>query len=688
MDCALQFEQAVAALPGVAKANLSPITGKLTVEGTADQEAIALLGREHNYTVTPGNDATSSAVQGPGNERFITPLVAGVSLAAAYLIEQGGGAMTVFLPLYLIAITVGGWSNFKKAFWSLRKLRFTMSVLMSAAVIGALAIGQYEEGAVVSFLYCLSDMLENWSMEAARRSIRQLMDIAPRTAVIRRSGGEITVPVEAIAIGDIMIIRPGEKIAMDGTVIKGQSAVNQAAITGESIPAEKGRDSEVYAGTLNTYGTLEIEITRTADDTAIAKIIHLVEEAQAKQAPSQAFVERFAALYTPVIMALAAVITVLPPLFLGEVWSEWLYRGLALLVVACPCALVVSTPVAIVSAITCAARNGVLIKGGIYLEAAGSLRAIAFDKTGTLTQGVPVVTDIISLSHLQPDEVLAIAADLEQRSSHPIAKAITTEAWRKGYEPQPPADSAELSGQGVRGTVGSAMTYVGNPRLFASFNDLPHSAANIVADLERQGKTVMIAGTARALYGVIAAADEVRSTSGATLAALKRVGIERTVMLTGDNPTISRAIAAATGIDEYQASLLPQDKVKVVEELISRYDKVAMVGDGINDAPALALATVGIAMGGAGSDTALETADIVLMADDLTKLPFTITLSRQALTIIRQNITFSLAVKAIAVFAVFPGWLTLWLAILADMGATLIVTLNSLRLLRVGGEEV
>ena len=687
MDCALQFEQAVAALPGVARANLSPITGKLTVEGMADLAAITVLGREHNYTVAPYRDGTLPAAPGPGHKRFITPLVAGASLAAAYLIEQGGGAMTVFLPLYLMAITVGGWGNFKKAFWSLRQLRFTMSVLMSAAVLGALAIGQYEEGAVVSFLYSLSDMLENWSMETARRSIRQLMDIAPRTAVIRRSGGEITAPVEAIAIGDIMIIRPGEKIAMDGIVIKGVSAVNQAAITGESIPAEKSPASEVFAGTLNTYGTLEIEITKRADDTAIAKIIHLVEEAQAKQAPSQAFVERFAALYTPVIMALAATIIILPPLFLGGVWSEWLYRGLALLVVACPCALVVSTPVAIVSAITCAARSGVLIKGGIYLEAAGSLRAIAFDKTGTLTQGTPVVTDIISLSHLKPHEVLAVAADLEQRSSHPIAKAITTEARRKGYEPQPPADSAELPGQGVQGTIGSAMTFVGNPRLFSSLSDLPHSAADMVADLERQGKTVMIAGTETALYGIIAVADEVRSTSGATLAALKTAGIERTVMLTGDNPAISQAIAAAVGIDEYQASLLPQDKVKAVEQLISRYDKVAMVGDGINDAPALALATVGIAMGGAGSDTALETADIVLMADDLAKLPFTMTLSRQALTIIRQNITFSLAVKAIAVLAVFPGWLTLWLAILADMGATLIVTLNSLRLLRLRGEE-
>ena len=686
MDCALQFEQAVAALPGVARANLNPITGRLTIEGTADLAAIAVLGREHNYTVTLCRNGALPAAQGSGHKRFITPLMAGASLASAYLLEQGGGAMTSFLPLYLIAITVGGWNNFKKAFWSLRQLRFTMSVLMSAAVIGALAIDQYEEGAVVSFLYCLSDMLENWSMEAARRSIRQLMDIAARTAVIRRSGGEITVPVEAIAIGDIMIIRPGEKVAMDGIVIKGESAVNQAAITGESIPAEKSPASEVYAGTLNTYGTLEIEITKTADDTAIAKIIHLVEEAQAKQAPSQAFVERFAALYTPIIMALAAIITLFPPLFLGGVWSEWLYRGLALLVVACPCALVVSTPVAIVSAITCAARNGVLIKGGIYLEAAGSLRAIAFDKTGTLTQGSPAVTDIISLSYLQPDEVLAIAADLEQRSSHPIAKAITAEARRKGYEPQAPADSAELPGQGVRGTVGSAMTYVGKPRLFASLSDSSHGAADIVADLERQGKTVMIAGTDAALYGIIAVADEVRTTSKAALAALKRAGIERIVMLTGDNPAISGAIAASVGIDEYQASLMPGDKVKAVEQLISRYDKVAMVGDGINDAPALALATVGIAMGGAGSDTALETADIVLMADDLGKLPFTITLSRQALEIIRQNITFSLIIKAIAVLAVFPGWLTLWLAILADMGATLIVTLNSLRLLRVGGE--
>ncbi|WP_333594364.1 heavy metal translocating P-type ATPase, partial [Anaerospora hongkongensis] len=418
-----------------------------------------------------------------------------------------------------------------------------------------------------------------------------------------------------------------------------------------------------------------------------AKIIHMVEEAQGKRAPSQAFVEKFAAVYTPIVLALAAGLVFIPPVFFGYEWAPWIYRGLALLVVACPCALVVSTPVAIVSAISTAAKNGVLIKGGIYLEEAGSLTAIAFDKTGTLTKGEPVVTDVVPLGTLAPEKLLTLSADLEARSEHPLAVAIVKAAKERGYAVNPVDDFTALPGRGAQGTLDGQMIYIGNPRLFTELNIALTPVAQEVERLQEQGKTAMIIGTKAAFLGLIAVADEVRATSAAAVAALKRAGIQHTIMLTGDNSATAKAMAAQVGVDDYRADLLPQDKVKAVEDLLAQYGKVAMIGDGINDAPALALSTVGIAMGGAGTDTALETADIALMGDDLAKLPFTIRLSRQSLTIIRQNIGFSLFIKAVAVLAVFPGWLTLWLAILADMGASILVTLNSLRLLNMQDKD-
>lgn len=614
-------------------------------------------------------------------------MAAAVALLSGYITERAGGSSAIFIPLYVVSMAVGGWGNFHKAFYSLPRLDFNMSVLMSMAVIGAMAIGQWEEGAVVAFLYSVSEMLEAWTMERARQSIRQLMDIAPKVARILRPTGEVDVPVEEIQAGDVMIIRPGEKIAMDGRIIKGESAINQAAITGESVPVEKGPGDEVFAGTLNTHGSLEVEVTKLVQDTTIAKIIHLVEEAQAKRAPSQAFVERFAAIYTPIVLVLAAGIALVPPLLLGYDWGPWIYRGLALLVVSCPCALVVSTPVAIVSAIGNAARNGVLIKGGIYLEEAGSLTAIAFDKTGTLTKGEPAVTDVIPLGPRSEQELLQIAAALEVRSEHPLALAIVRAAEARDLLWTPTEDFSAITGRGAQGTVNGQTVYIGSLRLFEELGISTNPVAGQVRRLQEEGKTAMVVGTMEEFLGIIAVADEVRETSKVALAALKRAGIRHTIMLTGDNEATARAMAARVGVDEYRAELMPQDKVKAVQTLQHQYGKVAMVGDGINDAPALATATVGIAMGGAGTDTALETADIALMADDLTKLPFTISLSRAALRIIRQNITFSLVIKVIAVLAVFPGWLTLWLAILGDMGASVLVTLNGIRLLRIKPKE-
>lgn len=683
LDCAQKFEKAVASLPGVIKASLNTVTGILTIEGNADLKAIRRLGKEENYTINFVEQTSKTPVK-PAvrvNWQLSRAVLSGICVLTGFILEKTGVSFGIFLPFYIVAIASGGWGNFKKAFYALPRLHFNMSVLMSTAVIGALAIRQYEEGATVAFLFAVSEMLESWTMEKAKRSIRQLMSISPKTALIRRNGIETEVPVEEIMINDIMIVVPGAKIAMDGTILKGETAVNQASITGESMPAEKGPGSEVFAGTLNTYGSLEVQVTKLVTDTAIAKIIHMVENAQSKRAPSQAFVDKFAAVYTPIVMVIAAAIILIPPLFFGFEWTQWIYRGLVLLVIACPCALVVSTPVAIVSAISTAAKNGVLIKGGIHLEEAGSLNAVAFDKTGTLTKGRPVVTDIVSLNSIPTDEILKMAANLESRSEHPLALAIINEAKKIGFQPAAPDDFCIIPGRGAKATIDASLFFIGNPRLFSEMEVSLTPITAKITDLQQQGKTVMLLGTKDILYGLIAMADEIRENSFVMIESLKQAGIRHTIMLTGDNEAASRTIAGKIKIDEYRAELLPEYKLNTIQELINKYGKVAMVGDGINDAPALALSTVGIAMGGAGTDTALETADIALMADDLSKIPFLIKLSRKALRIIRQNITFSLVIKAVAILAVFPGWMTLWLAILADMGASLLVTFNSLRLL-------
>lgn len=684
MDCAQKFEKAVNGLPGVIKATLNTMTGKLAVEGEADLAAIQELGNEEDYTITPelSQAAVPQQTASPDWE-MRRAVLSGLALVSAYLLETFSSLTVGSLSLYVAAMVLGGWDNFKKAARGLKRFNFNMSVLMSLAVIGAFAIGQYEEGASVAFLFAVSEMLEAWTVERARRSIRELMDIAPAVATVRRGNSEQVISAADILVGDIIIVRPGEKIAMDGLIIQGESAVNQAAITGESVPVEKGPGSEVFAGTLNTHGALEIEVTKLVKDTTIAKIIHMVEEAQSKRAPSQAFVEKFAAVYTPIVIVLAVGIMFLPPVLFQQEWIPWIYRGLALMVVACPCALVISTPVAIVSAISNAARNGVLIKGGVYLEQVAALNAIAFDKTGTLTQGKPGVTDLLPI-HLQTEDMLLkTAAKLECRSEHPLAKAIVQAAENRHLAVVPAQDFSSIAGRGAQGTIDGETVYIGNLRLFQEISAYAETIMQEVERLQNQGKTVMIVGTKEKIFGLIAVADKVRSESANAIKELKRAGITRTVMLTGDNFATAQAIAGQVGADEFRCELLPENKVEAIEDLLGQYGKVAMVGDGINDAPALAVATVGIAMGGAGTDAALETADIALMADDLAKLPFTIRLSRAALGVIRQNIGFSLAIKVLAVLAVFPGWLTLWLAILADMGATILVTLNSLRLLQV-----
>lgn len=669
-------------LPGVEKAELNFGAAKLAVLGKVDPRLVVEESKNHGVAATM-EGAPETKVFGRG---FIS--------AASGLLLLAGWAFDTFIQLpvaatglYLAAMLSGGFATARKALLSLRRLDFNMNVLMTVAVAGAAAIGEWREGAVVAFLYSVSEALESYTIDRARQSIRSLMEIAPKTARVRRDGREEELPVEEIRPGDVLIVRPGEKIAMDGKVLSGYSAVNQAAITGESIPVEKTAGDEVFAGTLNQHGVLEVEVTRLVNDTTIAKIINMVEEAQAQRAPSQAFVDKFAKYYTPAVIALAAGIITFPPLFSGQPWYPWIYRGLALLVVACPCALVVSTPVAIVSAIGNAARNGVLIKGGVYLEEAGALSVVAFDKTGTLTKGAPEVTDIITVKNVSERELLKAAASVEKMSEHPLARAIVHKAAEEGIGLEAVSNFEALVGKGARADLNGREVVVGSPRLLEENKADLSSLQGALSRIQSEGKTAVLVGVDGEPAGVLAVADNVRQASAYTVWRLKAMGIKRTVMLTGDNAATAGAITKKVGVDEFMAELLPQDKVAAVNRLLKKYGKVAMVGDGVNDAPALATATVGIAMGGAGTDIALETADIVLMADDLCKLPFAVGLSRAALRVIKQNISFSVIVKLAAVLLVFPGWLTLWLAILADMGASVLVTLNGIRLMGIKPEK-
>jgi Zn2+/Cd2+-exporting ATPase len=674
-------------LDGVSDASVNFGASKLTVYGNTTIAELEKAGAFEKLKVVPEKQRFEE-VKEPFWKKHSTVIASLVFLLMGWLAGylNGEGSTTSVLA-YAASIIIGGHRLFRTGLRNLITLQFDMRTLMTIAVIGAALIGEWGEGATVVILFAISEALETYSMDKARQSIRSLMDIAPKEAWIRRGTKEYLVEVEDIQVGDIMIVKPGQKIAMDGTVIKGLSAVNQAAITGESVPVSKTIHDEVFAGTLNEEGLLEVKVTKHVDDTTIAKIIHLVEEAQAERAPSQAFVDRFAKYYTPIIMLVALGVAVLPPLLFDADWSKWIYQGLAVLVVGCPCALVISTPVSIVTAIGNAARNGVLIKGGIHLEQMGALKAIAFDKTGTLTRGVPVVTDYLPQPGIDSKDIFTIIAALENGSQHPLASAVMKKAEQEqlAYKSLAIEDFSSITGKGIKGNINGQTYYVGSPNLFEDLlaNGIPTHLKGTITTLQNEGKTVMAAGSSTEIVALLAVADELRENSKEVIQKLHALGVKKTIMLTGDNLGTANAIGKQVGVSDIQAELLPQDKLTFIKELRSKYNQVAMVGDGVNDAPALAASTVGIAMGGAGTDTALETADIALMADDLGKLPFTLKLSRRALTIIKQNITFSLGIKLIALLLVVPGWLTLWIAIFADMGATLIVTLNSLRLLRV-----
>jgi Cd2+/Zn2+-exporting ATPase len=616
--------------------------------------------------------------------RRIFVVLSGVLTAAGILLEFTRVDHRAAIAVFGLAIASGGVYVVRRALHAARSLALDINVLMLVAVAGAMALGQWSEGASVVFLFALAQLLEARAMERARASIRALMYLAPAEAFVRdpaHTDGQRRVAVDDIRVGDVVVVRPGEKIPLDGRVTTGASHVNQAPVTGESLPVEKRDGDEVFAGTINGRGGLDVRVERLRADSTLARIIHLVERAQSQRAPSQSFVERFARIYTPSVLVLAAAIALLPPLAGGAAWSTWIYRALVLLVISCPCALVISTPVSVVSALAAAARKGVLIKGGARLERLAEVRCIAFDKTGTLTEGDLRVVDVTPLNGIAIPRLLQLAASLELRSEHPIAAAIVARA-RADQVPLAAADAFQsLPGLGAEATVDGMPLVLGSHRLFEARGLCSDALHAHLAAVPEDGRTTVVVG-GREPLGLIAVADVPRASARDAVQLLRAHGVRHVALLTGDHEPSARALAAAVGVDEVRAGLLPADKVDAVESLRARHGTLAMVGDGINDAPALAAADVGIAMGAAGTDAALETADVALMADELLKIPYAVRLSRATVRNIRANIAFSIALKAAFMILAVVGMATLWMAVVADMGASLIVIANALRLLR------
>jgi len=608
-------------------------------------------------------------------------LLSAACLGAGLAVDSWSGARWPARVLFAGAIASGLPFTARKAWHALAARSLDINVLMLVAAAGAIALGQWSEGASVVFLFAVAQMLESRTLERARLAVRALMELAPADALVRHASGDLRMPVDAVLPGSFIIVKPGEKIPLDGHVAGGASEVNQAPVTGESLPVEKLAGDEVFAGSINGRGALDIRVTRLHKDTTLARIIHLVEHAQSERAPSQQLVERFARAYTPAVLALALAVAVVPPLAFAGAWSAWIYRALVLLVVSCPCALVISTPVSVVAALAGAARKGVLIKGGAHLERAARVTCVAFDKTGTLTRGKPEVLAVRPLNGLDERDVVSLAAAVEHRASHPIADAILDHAKKTGCAVAASEGVATVAGLGAEGVVGSARVVLGNHRLFEErrlCSDAVHTELDAVAD----GSTPVLVARDGTAVGVITVADRPRDGAKDVIALLRSQGIEAVVMLTGDNDATAQAVARDLGVTDVRANLLPQDKVAAVEALRRRFRGVAMVGDGVNDAPALASADVGIVMGAAGSDAAIETADIALMSDDLSRVPYALRLSRSTVRNIKVNLGISLALKAAFVVAAVAGVATLWMAVLADTGATVIVIANALTLLR------
>ena len=616
--------------------------------------------------------------------------VSGTAIGAGFLFQWTmPGTPWLATLLFAVGTLTGGALVFPHALESLRKLRLDMNVLMTVAVAGAWFIGEGAEGAAVVFLFAFAELLESWSVGRARRAIKSLLALTPETALRKREGAEPEeVPAGEVKPGEIILVRSGQRVPLDGEVATGSSAINQAPITGESVPVEKKPGDPVFAGTINGEGSLEVRVTKAAGDSTLARIIKMVEEAEEQKAPTQRFVDQFAKIYTPAVFVLAIFVAVLPPLLGWGTWSEWGYRALVLLVIACPCALVIATPVSIVSGLTTLARRGVLIKGGAFLEAVGKLRALAVDKTGTITQGRPQVAEVIPWNGTSEDDLLRWAAAIDTHSTHPLAEAVTAAAKARGLSITPAGNYQSKTGRGAEAVIGGHPHFIGNHKMAHERGVCSPQVEAKLAEIESRGQSLAVLGhtphegCAGKVLGILAIGDTMRPEVPEALKMLHAIGLEKVVMLSGDNQRTASAIAKQAGIDEARGDLMPDQKVEHIKELVKTYQYVGMIGDGVNDAPALAVASVGIAMGAVGSDTAIETADMALMNDDLRKLADAIAVGRRTVRIIQFNVGFAITVKAVFLILAFTGHASLWMAILADTGATLLVIANALRLMR------
>ncbi|WP_439811534.1 heavy metal translocating P-type ATPase [Bordetella bronchiseptica] len=695
MDCPTEetlIRKKLAGLPEVHELDFNLMQRVLTVlhaDGALDRidAAIRSLGMTPEPLAADAPAAPAGAAAPARGWRLLA--AGGVLAALSEVAHFTGQPVYVAAALALAAILACGLSTYRKGWIAVRNGNLNINALMSIAVTGAMLIGQWPEAAMVMFLFNVAELIEARALDRARNAVRGLLDLAPQTATMRQSDGTwIEVPAARLRPGDLVRVRPGERIAADGAIVEGQSAIDQSPITGESLPVEKGVDDEVYAGTVNASGSFDYRVTAAAGNTTLDRIIHAVEQAQGARAPTQRFIDRFSRIYTPAVVGLAVLVALAPPLLLGHAWLDSVYRALALLIIACPCALVISTPVSVVSGLTAAARRGILIKGGVYLEEGRKLRWLALDKTGTLTQGKPVQTDLELLHDASAGgrPALRAAVSLAARSDHPVSRALA-QADHALDAPLDDVDGfAALPGRGVQGEIGGERFQLGNRRLMRELGvGTPEIEARIDA-YEAAGKTAIALTDGQRVLLVAAVADTLKASSAAAVADLHRLGV-RTLMLTGDNTRAAQAVAAQAGIDEARGDLLPQDKLDAVQAKLDPALRVGMVGDGINDAPALARADIGFAMGAAGTGTAIETADVALMDDDLRKIGTFVRLSRATHRILTQNIALALGIKAVFLVLAMAGQATLWMAVFADVGASLLVVANGLRLLRAGGRQ-
>ncbi len=682
-DCALVIEHGLLRLEGVLAASVNYPTAQLRVEydtQKVSRRAVIARLRDLGYAVNGEKPAAGWLRE---HRELGLSLASGALFATGLGLTQLGAPPIAPILFYALAYVAGGFDVTRHALHALRQAHFDIDVLMVLAALGAALLGDLAEGALLLFFFSLGHALEHFAMERAHNAIRALGKLAPKTARVARDGQELELPVEQLQRGDIVIVRAGERIPIDGTIKQGRSAIDQSPITGESVPLDKAEGDSLFAGTINGQGALQVIVTKLAGDTTLARVAQMVEEAQTQKSPTQRFTEKFEGMFVPVVLALDLAVLIVPPLLGIAPLDVSFYRALTLLVAASPCALAIGTPAAILSAIAQAARNGVLVKGGVHLENLGALEVIAFDKTGTLTRGKPEVIETFVTgqgSGTGPEHMLAIAAAVESRSTHPMAQAVMRAT--RGYS-TPAADRVEsLTGRGLRARLNGSTVLIGNLKWLDEERVPVDEPTRVRVDtLEQGGKTTMLVAQDRSVLGIIALADTMRAESQATLASLKALGVRQSIMLTGDNERVAAAMARQVGVSDYRANLLPEDKVKAIRELNAQYGAVAMVGDGVNDAPALANATVGIAMGGAGTDVALESADIALMGDDLSKLPFAVGLSRATRAVIRQNLAIALGVIALLILTSVTGFISLGIAIVFHEGSTLAVVGNALRLL-------